>query len=411
MRLIKVLTDNLANLEDPRVIGRTKHSLVDVVALSVIAVMSHAESFVEIEEFGNYKYKWLKKILKLSNGIPSHDTIARVFCLLDHKQLERIFMEWVESMRKDLDGPDVISIDGKTIRGTGSMRSGHQQNYLHLLNIWSTRMGLVLGQLKCEKGHGERKTTIDALQLINVKGTTILTDAGIGSNYVASEIINKGGNYIFPVKKNTRPLYFEIEKFFKQIDKGVIKKSSKASVKESSRGRKETRNCVLVNIKKLPKNINAHSFRDEYFPNLAMIGKIVYTSTRAQIGAYQFKTVGDKKNNLIKRIRTTSPIKVETSTRYFVTNLHLNAKKLLNRVRDHWAIENKLHWVLDVNYGEDASRVRNKNIASNLAIIRKIAFNLAKQDTSLKKSIKCRLKIAAWDESYLERILFKKNIP
>lgn len=404
MNHILVLKDKLENLTDPRVLGRTKHNLVDIVLTTCVAIICGAQSWYDIEDFAIAKREWLQKYLSFENGIPSHDTFLRIFSLIDSEELEDIFISWVNTIRKTR-GQVLLSLDGKTVRGTVKKELGRKKGCLHLVSLWSTYEGLVLGQIKAtEAGNPEVTAAKKLIKKFNLKDTFILGDAGIGRPGLAEELLEKKANYLFPVKGNSKGLHERIINRFSEIDR-----KSDYSQTESGHGREELREVwVISKVKEVEQlNIPPKSLkREEYFPGARSFAMIKYTRTELEGRPYDVSWE-DKRTIKLKNTTEENKYRKREYVRYFVCSEMLKAEDFLEKVRLHWHIENKLHWCLDVTLGEDGSRERNKVAARNLSVMRKIALNLARQVEG-KISLRRKLKQASYDNEKLEKLLFGK---
>jgi predicted transposase YbfD/YdcC len=384
-------------IPDPRVPGRCQHRLIDVIVISVLAVLCGAESFYDIQEFGKARESWLRGFLELGNGIPSHDTFARVLCLLSAQALERAFSDWTESIRKPGGQvADQICIDGKSIQSTVA-RFGELP--VHLLNVYSREEGLVLAQLGCRSaGLGETPATLSALDLLEIKGTLISTDAGNTTLAVAEKVRSKGGDYLLPIKKNQLVTLRILEKIFAD-EPGRLENTAISS--ENAHGREEIRRCTVLEGTTVRDRLKD---QQKHWPDL-----------RTLIRIERKRTVPDKRYTVLKReadgscryVRNDQSSHRSTEeTIYYLCSRRLEASEALRRARNHWSVENQLHWVLDVNFGEDYSAVRNKVLARNLAVIRKMAFNLVSRCPS-SGSKKGKMKRAAWSQDYLQSLIFQ----
>jgi len=333
--------------------------------------------------------------------IPSHDTFGRVFSLISAEELEKHFIKWINEIRGER-GHKLISIDGKAVRGTLKKQLGFQRECLHLVNIWSTDEGLVLGQIKSKGlGSAELSSAIELISSFNIEGCTVMADAGIGRASLAKLITGRGGNYLFPIKKNTRSLYIRLENVFK-------KRTGAADFKtlDISRGsRKETREIWIHQEKEVIADVNLNELPDGgCFSDLKTIAMIKYSREEKEDRPFQI-TWPDKETMKLRKTTEENSIRKSNLTRYFVSNEKLSAEEILKRSRQHWEIENKLHWVLDVCFKEDSWKVREKNAARNLSSIRRIALNLARNEGS-NISMKRKLKRASYDNSFLEKLVF-----
>jgi predicted transposase YbfD/YdcC len=358
-----------SQIDDPRSDINKLHKLEDILLIGIIAVICAADTWKDMETFGKAKEGFLRSFLDLPNGIPSDDTFNRVFSSIDSEQFEACFMDWVGHLVNLTDG-EVVPIDGKTIRGA---KSNGKKSPFHMVSAWATKNNLVLGQVKVSEKSNEITAIPKLLELITVKGCTVTIDAMGCQQEIARKIIKEGANYILAVKENQKQLYQDIEdefRFGKDIQVDVSQ--------DLDHGRIETRECSVITDFKFIENI-------EEWKELKSIVKI--ESTR------EFKN-SDKPT--------------ETATRYYISSLLAGAKELQRAIRLHWAIENKLHWVLDVAFSEDASRKRTGNAAQNFSILNKIALNLLKNETSAKQGIRGKRLKAAYDQNYLIKVLNKK---
>jgi predicted transposase YbfD/YdcC len=351
------------SLPDPRINRKKLHILLDIIILSILAVLSGAESYDSIELFGKENFAFLKQILELKNGIPSHDTINRVFQVINPRLFESCFISWAKGLKEDGIWERVIAIDGKTSRG--SKDSFHHRSPLHSLHAWSVENGICLGQMECGEKTNEITTIPKMLDLLDIKGSIITIDAMGTQTAIAKKIIEKEGDYILAVKGNQGTLEEEVHSTCKRnppvFDSIVV---------EKGHGRIETRHCevfekgLIVDFENRWKNLNA-------------IIKI--TSIR------EFAN------------------KTETQERFYISSLNTN-NDFNKYIRDHWGVENNLHWTLDMTFREDEQRKRANHAAANFAIVRKIALNLLKKDTG-KESLRSKRLKAAWNKEFLINLI------
>ena len=379
MDLSDTFLDHFAAIEDPRLDNHNRrHELHDILVITILGTICGADTWIEICEFANAKIDWLKTFLKLPNDIPSHDTFGRIFSLINPKTFEKCFIDWVSSLSIDLNN-EIISIDGKTLRGSANRR--RDQKALHLVSAWASNNRIMLGQIKTQEKSNEIEVIPKLLKMIDVKGGTVTIDAMGCQKDIAKEIINQGADYVLSLKKNQKTLYDDVNSIFARAEENKQKQykkmlHSRKIEKIHDHGRIETRKYTLVSAR------DPLMFEIRW-PWLKGIGKLEVT-------------------------RTTNNI-VEKSTRYFLTSLEYeNIDKFMGAVRKHWNVEINLHWSLDVSFKEDLNRVRIGYAAENLAIVRRIALNLLKQEQSHKRGISCRRKRAGWDNQYLMRVLCVK---
>ena len=376
MKLEGTFLEHFTHLDDPRLNSHRnfRHNLGEILIISILATICGADGWVEIERFGLAKESWLMTFLELPNGIPSHDTFARVFALLDPARFEKCFNQWIASLNVDLTN-EIIALDGKTLRGSGNKRQ--KQPALHLVSAWTTKNRLMLAQVKTAEKSNEITAIPELLEMLNIQDAIITIDAMGCQVGIAKQIIEKKADYVLSLKENQPNLYQDVHNIFIRAEEGEKKYKNMLHLrkieKNHDHGRVETRRYTLI------------SARDPLlfelrWPGLKGIGKLDV-------------------------VRTTNHV-VERSTRYFITSLdYENIDKFKEAVRKHWQIETDLHWSLDVGFREDLNQSHIGHSAHNLAIIRRIALNLLKQETTHKNGINCRRKTAGWDHSYLLKVL------
>lgn len=361
----KTLLEILANLNDHRIERKKEHLLIDIVVITIAAVICGAENWNQIQMFGQSKYDWFKTFLKLPNGIPSHDTFNRFFSLLEPDKFESIFMEWVSTISTRVKG-EVINIDGKTIRGAKNL---DKKSPIHMVSAWANSNNLVLGQIKVNEKSNEITAIPELLEVLLVENCIITIDAMGCQVQIAQKIIDQKADYILAVKGNQKELEQNIEDSFRFFKADEIHEDI-----DAGHGRVEIRKCsVITNFEYLDNKTK--------WVNLKSIVKI--ESER------YFKSTG----------------KTEKSSRIYISSLQDTAENFQNYIRSHWGIENKLHWTLDVSFREDASRKRAGNSAQNFSVVNKTALNLLKNDISIKASVMSKRLNAGWNQEYLKNIL------
>jgi predicted transposase YbfD/YdcC len=362
-------------IEDPRREHLKFHSLFDILVISVCATICGAEHWTEMEEFGKDKQEWFATFLSLENGIPSHDTFRQVYILLDNIELKKIFIEWVSEV-VSLSGGVLVNIDGKNLRG--SSQPGQGKKALNVVSAWVSEQSMVLGQLKCEEKSNEITAIPELLKILDLEGCVVTIDAMGCQKEIVKQIVEKGADYVIAVKENQGNLHWGVKEY---LDWG--EKTGFESIEfdyfetgvEKDHGRIEQRRCwVTEEIGWLKEKGDWQGLR-----SIVMV-----EAERELIG--QEKTV---------------------ERRYFISSLGANAETHLKAVRGHWAIENQLHWCLDIGFREDDCRVREAKSAENLATLRHISLNLLKQETSCKLGIKSKRKKAGWNNNYLFKVLKK----
>ena len=363
---------HFAALEDPRVDRTRQHHLLDLVAIALCGVICGANNWSAIVLWGRTNHNWLATFLELPNGIPSHDTFGRVFALLDPEQFAACFTTWMAAVCQRL-GLKQVAIDGKTLRRCHG-RPGKGQAALHLVSAWSVENGLTLGQ-RAVDGKSNEITAIPALlQLLDVSGALVTIDAMGCQKDIAATIRAVKADYLLAVKDNQPHLYEDIEGLMARARDTDFVGVQYSYAEESGRdhGRQEQRYCWVFD--------DLSAIRDRaLWADLKSI--VVVVSTR---------TVGNKSSS---------------ETRYYISSRAADAAVLTQAVRRHWSIENECHWVLDVCFREDDSRLREGHGANNFALLRKAALALLKKAKGVKEGIECRRLVAGWDKTYLLNVL------
>jgi len=362
------LSDAFSNVSDPRRPLRRLHNLNDILLISVLAIICGAETWNNIEDYALSKEGFLKKFLNLPNGIPSHDTFNRVFAAINPEEFEQSFMNWVASIVKIQNG-ELVSLDGKTIRGA---KSKGKKSPFHVVSAWAHQSNMVLGQLMTDEKSNEITAIPQLIALLELDKTVITIDAMGCQENIASKIIDNEANYILAVKNNQKNLFEDIEFSF---NRKTSKKIEVSKTLDGDHGRIETRTCSVIRDMGDIEN-------KEKWQNLSSIIKI--------------ESIREFKN---------SNQSTETSIRYYISSITDSSEYFQHAIRSHWAIENKLHWTLDVAFGEDASRKRAGNAARNFSTLLKIALNLLKNEKTTKMGVKGRRLKAGWDNEYLLKVL------
>lgn len=358
------IIDYFSVLDDPRKGRNVQHKLEDIIILSIIACIGGAEGWEEIEEFGKSKQEFFASILGLPHGIPSHDTIRRVFTLLDPSSFENCFKSWTNSLRKKKKG--VVAFDGKTLRRSHDRAKGKPP--LHMVSAWSSANHIVLGQLAVGDKTNEITAIPELMGLLDLKGTIVTIDAMGTQTAIAEKIRKKKADYILALKGNQGYLRELVESGFKDR----LANLSHETV-EKDHGRIETRRCHVI---------NQIDWMDEEKDRWKEMNSII-----------KIDSIRERGNEITEE------------TRYYISSLKENAALISNSIREHWGIENKVHWSLDVTFREDESRKRAGRSAENFAVIRRIALNLLKNDDMPKLSLKRKRLKAGWDNEYLIRVL------
>lgn len=384
------LIECFKSIRDPRVKGRSKHLLIDIIVISVCAVLCGAEGIYEIAQYGSSKEIWFKKYLKLPNGIPSHDTFARVLSLLDSAEIEKVFAEWTREVLNAGESTRTISLDGKFCAGTErSFNRGKKP--LGTVSAYSHELGLSLVEAEAIDG-SEIDGAMACLEILDVKDLLVTVDAGIGIKKVVQKINDKGGDYLVPLKANQ---WFYRDEVAEALESRKNKVQT-FETEESAHGRDERRTCRVLMAKDMSDRFNTQ------WPDV----KVIFSITRERIEddkRYFIQETGkDGKQSYRKNV---DDLKYAVETVHYVSSRKLTAKEALFETRKHWGIENKLHWVLDVAFREDNWTVRTKSLARSLSLLRKIALNLIRKSKT-KGSVRVRMKKAAWSDDFLEELLF-----
>ncbi len=363
-----------ADMDDPRIEKNRKHPLINVLTIAVLGVLSGADTWVDIEDYGQAKQAWLSTFLDLKNGIPSHDTFGRVFRWLDAEQFQARFMDWTQAICQATKG-QVVALDGKKLRR--SQDTSHDRDGIWMVSAWMSDNRMVLGQRKVDDKSNEITAIPQLLSGLDLTGCVVTIDAIGTQTEIAKAIVKAKADYILPVKANQKTLYEDMHLLFEGFEQTDYADVVYETAKHETEGhdRREIRQCWVVK--------------------------------QAEYRAYLRKgTTWMGLKSLIKllTIRIT-PKKTEVTTRYFISSWEASAQAFLNSIREHWQIENGLHWVLDIAFREDESRIRKDHAPQNMAVLRHMALNLLKQERSMKVGIAAKRKMAGWSDDYLLKVL------
>lgn len=379
------LVTHFAILQDPRIDRSKQHSLLDIVVIAFCAMLCGAEGWEDMEDFGKAKQDWLQERLdlELANGIPSDDTFRRLFARLDPEQFGRCFLSFAQSLHTYTRG-EVIALDGKAVRHSFDAATG--QAAIHLVSAWATESGLALGQVKVDSKSNEITAIPALLKLLDISGCVITIDAMGCQRAIAKQIVDKKGDYVFSLKGNQSTLHDDVKVFFedarahdfyqKNEDRRIT--HGYYETVEKDHGRIETRRCWMVQGEQLD-----WLWQKEQWAGLYSIGAVESERRSAE--------------------------KTTLETRYFISSLRGSVKKFARAVRAHWGIENRLHWTLDMAFGEDACGIWQDHAPENLATLRKMVLNLLRQEKTNKRGLKAKGKRAGWDKDYLLRLLISQE--
>ena len=373
---VKLIETHFGSLRDPRAAHSILHKLIDILVITICAVICGADNFVEIAEYGKEKKEWLKTFLELEHGIPSVDTFERIFARLKPKELQECFISWMEAVHQSTEG-ELINVDGKTLRG--AKESGNKRSLIHMVSVWSASQHLVLGQKKVDEKSNEITAIPALLKMLSLEGSVVSIDTMGCQTEIANTIIEQGADYVLALKGNQGNLHEDVQELFTSAREQDFKNVEHQfyEVVEKGHGRIETRRYwTMGNTEHL---IGAEKWRD-------------------------LRSIG-----MVESQRTVNGV-TSTERRYYLLSLENDVHKFAESVRNHWSIENQLHWVLDVGFKEDASQCCRGYSAENLAVIRHIGLNLLSKDKKTKVGVKAKRLKAGWSNNYLKSILEALNI-
>jgi len=365
------LIEHFSLLPDPRILRKIRHKLIEIIVMSLCAVLAGADDWVEIAEYARIKRDWFKTFLELPGGIPSHDTFGRVFSLIDPEKFGECLMSWIREIFPCSE-TDIIAIDGKTARRSHDRANG--KSAIHMVNAWAVKNHLVLGQVKTEDKSNEITAIPELLKLIDIKGCVVTTDAMGCQKEIAKQIAEQEGDYVFALKGNHSNLHKEVELLFEKAKEDNYKDlpHDTHTTVDGGHGRVETRSYTTIG------DVDWFEEKSKW-PKLTSFGMVE-----------SIRDMGDK---------------ITEETRYFISSLPNDSNRFAEAVRGHWGVENGLHWCLDIAFREDDCRIRKGHGATNLAIIRRFALTLLKKDSLRKVGLKASRKRAGWDSNYLLHLL------
>jgi len=365
------IAEYFSEVEDPRWHNR-RHKLLDILVIAICAVVCGADSWEDIELFGKAKEEWLRGFLELPHGIPSHDTFRRVFAVLDTEQFQIGFLEWIQAVEK-LTQRQVVASDGKTLRRSHDRSEGKKA--LQMVSAWASANGVVLGQMKVDDQSNEITAIPELLGSLEIAGCIVTLDAIHCQRETVETIVEKEADYVLPVKENQPRLLEALQGLFDDPAEMRWVACDQHRTVDKGHGRLEIRECWSTSD-------------PDYLGYIATLADWRGLQSIAMVQAE--RQLGEE---------------TTVTRRYFISSLESDAQLLLHAVRSHWAIENKVHWVLDIAFREDDCRIRKGNGAENFAVLRHIALNLLRREKTSKGSLKGRRKKAGWDNDYLLKVL------
>lgn len=363
------LLEHFEDIEDPRWSRYKLHKLSDLIFITICACICGADGWEDIEQFAVAKQDWLKKYLELPNGLPSDDTFRRVISRIDPDAFEACFRSWITSVIEHTEG-ELISIDGKTLRGSND----HGKAALCLVSAWANSNRLILAQERVSEKSNEITALPNLLSALEISGCIVTIDAIGTQRTIVEQIVQQEADYVLALKSNHPMLYEDVRTFFDEAQAEQYQHIDHSYVAhtDDGHGRIEVRRCWAVGDVAWLRN------QDRW----AGLKSIICVEAKRITGADE-----------------------SVSRRYYISSLTPDAEQILQAVRGHWGIENQVHWVLDVGFGEDGSRIRKDHGAANMSLLRRLTLNLIRQEDSVKWSLKGKRKRAGWDNTYLEKVL------
>lgn len=372
-KVTALVEKHFADLEDPRA-DNSWHNLFDILVITILAVICGGNTWVDVEIYGKAKEPWLRGFLKLPHGIPTHHTFNRLFRHLDPDQFQASFFQWIQAIQEVTAG-QVIAVDGKTLRRSHDRTLGKKA--LHMVSAWATTNHLMLGQTKVDDKSNEITAIPELLRILDLEGAIVTIDAIGCQREFAEQIIDRKGDYVLALKENQGRLYEDVYGFFAHAEENKFRRitSDYHKTVNKDHGRIEIRRCWVISDPDYIETIR----NKEAWSGLRTIAKV---EAERRIGQ-----------------------KTSVMVRYYITSLGCSAEQVLGSVRSHWGIENSFHWILDMAFREDESRVRKGYGAQNLALLRRLALTLLKREKTVKWGIKAKRFNAACDNSYLIKVL------
>lgn len=374
------LIEEFKTITDPRVDRTKDHDLIDILVIAVCALLCAAESFNDMEDFGKARQHWFKTFLKLRNGIPSHDTFNRVFAALDPRQFLDCFLRWTQSLRQSV-AQEIVALDGKALRRALNKK----ENPKCVVSAWAESNNLVLGQLKVDEKSNEITAVPQLLRVLELAGCIVTVDAMGCQRKIAKEIIEADADYVLALKGNQETVHQEVKSF---LD-ATLEEQKAPRAKGAPAPKAASALQAFETVEKDHGRIETRRY---------------YQSDELDWFADRQKWEGLRSVGMVESVRETDG-QASVERRYYLSSLKLDVEIFARAVRGHWGVENKLHWVMDVCFGEDRSRARTGYAAENLATLRRLALNLLKREKTRKRGIRGKQLNASWDHSYLLKLL------
>ena len=404
------LLAHFRDLPDPRIDRTKRHKLIDIVGVAICGVICGADGWTAIEEYGQAKESWLHQFFELPSGIPSDDTFRRVFTRLSPTQFQDRFVGWVQALSVQTSG-QIVAIDGKTVRRSYDRRS--PKAAIHMVSAWASANHLVLGQLKTEEKSNEITAIPDLLEMLAVEGYLVTIDAMGCQTAIATQIIDQGADYVLALKGNQGHTYQHVVEFFDQVygpHPGA-----------DSPGDPLPDKTLPLDLRQQVKVTQKHAQQQQAWEQATAYHETV-DGEHGRLEFRRYWQVSDlswlEERSQWKHLQSIGMVEAERHVgdqstlerRYYLSSLGADVTRFADAVRGHWGIENALHWVLDVTFREDESRIRTGAAPENFAVLRHIAINVLNQDASDTRSLKMKRCRAGWDDNYLAQLLLKESV-